>query len=69
MTRSRPQLTNGEVIRFLAKRPADAPVFCSISEVNIDEPEETQEFILDDMKRKCVTIESDGKSITFGYEE
>ncbi|MCK4330907.1 hypothetical protein KAX02_13840 [candidate division WOR-3 bacterium] len=67
MIRSRPQITVAEVIRFLSKLPNDLLVFCSVSEVNIDEPEETQEFILDDEKRACVAMETDKKSLTFGY--
>lgn len=69
MIRNRPQITVGEAIKFLSQYSDKTPVFCSISEVNIDEPEETQEFIPDDEKKACVAIESDGKSLTFGYIE
>lgn len=55
--RKRPQLTVGELKRFLRKLNNDAPVFLAPSVVNIDEPKETQEFILDDEKIKCVAIE------------
>ena len=67
MPRQRPQITNEEVIKFLSKYPDDAPVFCSISEVNLDEPEETQEFVLHEERKKCVAIETNGRSITFGF--
>ena len=68
MKRKRPQITNGEVIKFLSEYPKDLPVYCAPSMLNIDEPEDTQEFIYDDDKTECVAIESDGKFITFGFK-
>jgi len=63
----RPQITVGEVVRFLSQYPKDLPIFCATSTVNVDESEEKQEFIEDDLKTPCVAIESDGKYVTFGF--
>jgi hypothetical protein len=65
--RQRPQLTIGEVMRFLSKYPEDMPVLCAISEVNLDEPVETQEFILEEEAKTCVAMATDGKTMVFGY--
>lgn len=67
MPRLRPQLTLGQVIEFLGKYSDTLPVYCSTSVVNLDEPVETQEFILWDERSRCVAVECDGKSITFGF--
>lgn len=55
--RRRPQLTTGEVVDFMSKYPRNTPVFSGPSLVNEDEPEETQEFILEDECTKVVVIE------------
>jgi len=68
-SRLRPQITIEQAIKFMSEYPGDLPVYCAPSMLNEDEPEETQEFIRDDEKIKCVVIESDGKCITFGYVE
>jgi len=67
--RPRRVITVGEVINFLSNYPDSTPVYCSVSEVNLDEPVETQEFILEEGKRKCVAVESNGRQIVFGYVE
>ena len=71
MSRFRPQITVGEAIKFLNEYPDDLLIFCATSLVNIDEPEETQEFIEDDRKRPCVAIEGTRHNgyITFGFVE
>lgn len=69
MARPRPQLTLGQVVGFLKKYPDSLPIHCSTSVVNPDEPVETQEFILWDERSKCVAVECDGESITFGFVE
>ncbi len=52
----RPQLTNGELIDFLSKYPRDTKVSAALSEVNVDEPEETQEFILEEESTPVVAV-------------
>ncbi len=68
MSRPRPQLTNAEVVKFLNKFPKDMPIYCSVSEINVDEPVETQEFILHEGRKKCVAVDCNTKSITFGFD-
>ena len=67
--RPRPQLTVGEVIDFMSQYPRSTLVSAAPSEVNLDEPVETQEFILSEVSTPVVAVDY-GKStnITIGYE-
>lgn len=64
----RRQLTAGEAIKFLEGYPKNTPLFCSTSTLNEDE-DENLEYIDDNNKRPCVTIEATTKYATFGYIE
>lgn len=67
MERDRPQITNEELILFLQKQPKNVKIFCSVSLLSLDEPEETQEFIDWENRRACVAVEVSSDGITLGY--
>ena len=67
--RPRKQLTIGELIEWLEEKPKDSLLFCAPSEVNLDEPIMTQEFIVEEARKPCVVVESTTGQITFGYVE
>lgn len=69
--KNRPQITVGELFAFIEKYGISNKtlLYCAPSEMNIDEPEETQEFILDEEKRKCVAVQLCLGEVTIGYEE
>lgn len=66
MIRNRPQLTVGELIDFILKLPKETLVYSAPSMINLDEPEETQEFI-DLEHAPVVAIESCDGEFTMGY--
>ena len=61
--RNRPALTVRKLRNYLRKINPGAEVYIAPSIVNLDEPEETQEFILGEGV-KCVAIESTVPLIT-----
>jgi len=65
-TRNRPQITVGELIDFMSKYPKDTLVYSAPSMINLDEPEATQEFILDD-HTPVVAVEYGSNELTIGY--
>jgi hypothetical protein len=65
--RIRPQLKAKELAEFLLRDP-DALVFASGSLLNLDEPEETQEFIDWEEKIKVVAVEHSYEGFTIGWE-
>lgn len=65
----RPQITVGEVIKFLQACPGYLLVFCSESEYSEEEP---HELVYDEEKKPCTVIEitescPSERYITFGY--
>ena len=70
--RKRPALTVRELRIYLGRLNPNAKVYLAPSIVNLDEPEETQEFICDEHKKKCVAIEATvplikTKYVTLGF--
>ena len=66
MMRNRPQLTIGELIDFMSKYPRNTLVYSAPSIINVDEPEETQEFI--EMEHTpVVAVEHSVGELTIGY--
>jgi len=64
--RDRPQLTIGELARFMTRYPKDTLVSVAPSEINDCEPEETQEFILMETS-PAVALEYDSGQIVIGF--
>jgi len=67
--RKRPQLTVGEVVDHLSKCDRNLPLFCAASLLNLDEPEETQEFIDDNSRMECVAVEFSSAYATIGFKD
>ena len=68
MKRPRPQLTVKELIDFISKYPDDTLVYSAPSEINIDEPIETQEYIFEEESVPVVAISySVIHEITIGF--
>lgn len=66
-TMRRPQITVGELVNHLLKADQSIPVYVAPSDINYDEPEETQEFIADDEKIECVSLEFCSSYATIGW--
>jgi len=70
MNRIRPQLTAGEIIDFISKYPRDTLVSAGPSLLNLDEPVETQEFIMEDEAIPVVSVSySNPYKIVVGWED
>ena len=69
MARNRRQLTLGVLRAFTAGWPDDTPLAAGESEVNPDEPKETQEFIVDDTVTPIVALDNGGgrRELRLGY--
>lgn len=69
MSEKRMQLTVGKVIDHLQKCNRSLPIYTAVSLINLDEPIETQEFINDWEKKKCVAVEFCNEYATIGWAE
>lgn len=73
MARDRKPITVKELREYLTQFPDDLQIMVAPSVTDPDEPEETQEFIMQEDEKPLVAIESTGSttktSITLGYAD